>query len=322
MLAKVAVLVIPGMAPFEFGVLCEVFGIDRTEDGVPAIDFRVVAAEPGVQRFQHGLDVVVPHGLDFAEDADLVAVPAFFPRQVADDRLLEVLRRAHARGAWVLSICSGAFALAQAGLLDGRRCTTHWLNAAELADRFPTAMVDEQVLFVESGRIVTCAGTAAGMDAALHIVRREFGAQVANTIARRMVVAPQRAAGQAQYIDTPLPRHKADSLAAVLEWLEQHLDHPVTVEELAHRALMSPRTFARRFRAETGTTPAAWVNRRRVDRAQQLLETTPLAVDEVAREVGFPDAAALRHHFRRTLGTAPQAYRHTFAGDLGNRLTG
>jgi len=225
--------------------------------------------------------------------------------------VLDALRDAHARGAWVLSICSGAFALGDAGLLDGRRCTTHWLHAAALAARFPHATVDPDVLFVEDDRIITGAGTAAGIDACLHLVRRELGAAAAASVARRMVVPPQRDGGQAQYVETPLPP-VADTLAPLLTWMLEHLDDDLGVPELAARALMSPRTFARRFRAETGATPAAWVARQRVARAQELLERTDAPVDEVARRVGFGTGALLRHHFARTLGTTPLAYRRQF----------
>jgi transcriptional regulator GlxA family with amidase domain len=312
MLTKVAVIAVPTMAPFEFGVLCEVFGTDRSDDGLPPIDFRVVAADPGPIVFQHGLTLQVERGLDEAADADLVAVPAVDDLRLTDDRVLEALRAAHERGAWVLSVCSGAFVLAAAGLLDGRPSTTHWRHAARLQAFRPATRVDPNVLFVESEKIVTSAGTASGIDASLHIVRRELGAAAANVIARRMVVPPQRDGGQAQYIALPMPEHEADSLAVLLDWAEEHLADDLSVEVLARRALMSPRTFARRFREETGTTPAAWVVRQRLRLAQHLLERTDLAVDEVARRVGFGAAGVLRHHFGAVLGTSPQAYRRRF----------
>jgi transcriptional regulator GlxA family with amidase domain len=313
MLKKVAVLAVPTMAPFEFGVLCEVFGVDRTDDGVPPIAFAVVAAEPGTIPFQYGLSITVPAGLEEAADADLVAVPAVDDLARVDPRILDVLRAAHARGAWVLSVCSGAFVLGAAGLLDGRRSTTHWRQAARLQAAHPATLVDPDVLFVEADRIVTSAGTASGIDASLHIVRRELGAAAANAIARRMVVPPQRDGGQAQYIALPMPERAADSLAGLLDWAEAHLADDLSVEVLARRALMSPRTFARRFRDETGTTPAAWVVRQRLRRAQDLLETSDLAVDEVARLVGFGTGGVLRHHFTSVLGTSPQAYRRRFS---------
>jgi transcriptional regulator GlxA family with amidase domain len=313
MLSKIALLALPDMALFEFGVLSEVFGIDRSDDGLEPFDFRVVAAEPGPVRLPHGLSLTVPHGLDAAADADLIAVPAPEVGSETDPRVLELLRAAHARGAWILSACSGAFVLAAAGLLDGRRSTTHWKHTAALAAACPLTAVDPDVLFVEQDRIITSAGTAAGIDASLHLVRRELGAGAANVIARRMVVPPQRDGGQAQYIAAPMPECADDGYAAVIDWIGAHLADDLSVEALAARAAQSTRTFARRFRETTGTTPAAWVARQRLARAQQLLETTDLPIDEVARTVGFGQAAVLRHHFTTVLGTSPQAYRRRFS---------
>jgi transcriptional regulator GlxA family with amidase domain len=312
-LRSVALLALPNTAPFEFGLLCEVFGLDRTDDGVPPIDFRVVTADPGRLPFRHGMSLEVPNDLAFAEEADLIAVPAFGLEPLADERVLGLLRRAHARGAWVLSVCTGAFLLGEAGLLDGRPCTTHWRHAAELQARNPAAQVDPNVLFVDVDHIVTGAGTAAGIDAALHVVRSELGAGVANTIARRMVVPPQRDGGQSQYIEAPVPMCESDSLVPVLAWMQQHLDEDITVDALARRALMSPRTFARRFRAETGTTPLAWLTQQRVQRARELLEATEWSVDTIAHAVGFGNGTTLRHHFARTVQTSPHAYRTAFS---------
>jgi transcriptional regulator GlxA family with amidase domain len=311
-LRSVALVALPGFAPFEFGVVCEVFGIDRSDQGGPVFDFRVVTAEPGPVPTSLGLDTIVLDGLDAAEDADLIAIPAL-PRGPVDERVLALLRRAHERGAWILSVCSGAFVLAQAGVLDGRRATTHWMHAEELARRYPSVRVDPDVLFVQEGRIVTSAGTAAGIDACLHIVREEWGAAAANVVARRMVVPPQRHGGQAQYIRTPVPEARADSFAEVTEWMLDNLDQELAVETLARRALMSPRTFARRFRADLGTTPLAWLNRQRLLRAQQLLEESDLTLETIAGRVGFGTAAVMRHHFVRVLQTTPAAYRRTFA---------
>lgn len=316
-LSRVAVLVPPGIAPFEFGVVCEVFGIDRTARGGPDFDFHVCATRPGpgphTVPTSLGFTLQVDEGLEAADDADLVVVPAAADHGTPPRAVLDALRRAHDRGAWVLSVCSGAFVLGHAGLLAGRRCTTHWMYADELARRFPTARVDPQVLYVEDDRVVTGAGTAAGIDACLHLVRRTRGAAAAAVIARRMVVPPHRDGGQAQYIEMPVPCCDSDSLRPVLDWLEQHLEDEVTVDDLATRALMSPRTFARRFHAEVGTTPGAWLTRQRVLRAQQLLETTELSVEEVAQRSGFGTAAVLRHHFSRLLATSPLAYRRRFA---------
>ncbi|WP_455356012.1 helix-turn-helix domain-containing protein [Streptomyces sp. SYSU K217416] len=318
MLKNVAVAVVDGVSPFELGVICEVFGSDRSDQGLPVYDFALCAAEPGPLNARSGaFGISVPYGLDRLESADLIAVPAARPRD--DPReysgpLLDALRRAVDRGARVLSVCTGAFALGAAGLLDGRRCTTHWMHATELARRNPRALVDPDVLYVADGPVITSAGTAAGIDACLHIVRQEHGPEVANTIARRMVVPPHRDGGQAQYIERPLPRTACDTVGEVLAWMERHLDAEITVEQLADRAHMSPRTFARRFLQETGTTPYRWLLRQRVLLAQELLEATDDTVDAIAGRSGFGNAAALRHHFLRTLGTTPNAFRRTFRG--------
>ena len=312
MLQTIACIAMPQMAPFEFGVICEVFGIDRAEQGGPTFDFHIVAAEPGPIATKLGFDVVVREGLDFAFEADLVAVPASLIDTAPDERVLEVIRSAVDRGAWVLSVCSGAFTLGHAGVLDGRRSTTHWMYTDRLAELFPGTDVDPDVLFVQDGRVVTGAGTAAGIDAALHIVRTELGASAANIIARRMVVPPQRDGGQSQFIQTPVPEIQSDSFAKVTEWMLEHLDQELTVDLLARKALMSPRTFARRFRAEMGTTPNAWLNRQRLLRAQQLLEETSLTLEEIARETGFGAAAVMRHHFLKVLQTTPTQYRRIF----------
>jgi AraC family transcriptional regulator, transcriptional activator FtrA len=310
----VAAVLTEGVAPFEFGVLCEVFGIDRTEDGVPSIEFRVCGEQSGVAlRTSVGALLTPLHGLDALAGADLVAVPATCVRNDYPPAVLDALRRAAERGSTLLSVCSGAFVLGAAGLLDGRRCTTHWRFATEFAERFPKALLDPDVLFVDDGDIVTSAGTAAGIDACLHLVRRELGSGVATAIARRMVVPPQRDGGQRQFVELPIPGCECDSLEPVLTWMLEHLTAEHTVADLAHRANMSERTFARRFVAETGTTPHRWLTMQRVLHAQRLLEETQLGVDEVARLCGFGSAALLRHHFRRIVGVAPADYRRTFA---------
>ena len=313
MLTDVAVIALPHVAPFELGVLCEVFGIDRTDQGVPSPTFAVVAAEPGLVPTSAGFSLGVEHGLDRAATADLVAVPAFPRGAAVPEAVLDVLRDAVARGARVLSVCSGAWALAAAGLLDGRRCTTHWAYADELARQYPLAQVDPGVLYVEDGPVVTSAGTAAGIDACLHLVRREHGAAVAGTIARRMVVPPHRDGGQAQFVASAVPRCADEGFAPVLAWMLDHLGDDLRVSGVAAHASMSPRTFARRFRQAAGTTPAAWLARQRLERARELLEGTDLPVEAVARQVGYGSAAVLRAHFSG-LGTTPQAYRRTFAG--------
>lgn len=317
MLKKVVLLALPGVAPFEFGVICEVFGIDRVSTGGPAFDFTIATADPGPVRTSLGFDMTIPTGLDVAADADLIAVPAHTMGSV-DERFLSVLRDAHARGAWILSVCSGAFVLAEAGVLDGRRATTHWMHTKQLAADYPSIDVDPDVLFVEDGRVITSAGTAAGIDAALHLVRLEHGAAAANVIARRMVIPPQRDGGQAQYIPTPVQERCSDSLASVTEWMLDNLSEDLSIDQMARKALMSSRTFARRFRDDVGTTPAAWLNRQRILRAQQLLETTDVGFETIAQQTGFGTAAVLRHHFLKVLQTTPTSYRRAF----GARLAG
>jgi transcriptional regulator GlxA family with amidase domain len=328
MLRNVAVVILDSFTPFELGVLCEVFGVDRRDDGLPSYDFAVVAGEPVPLRAANGFEVSTGFGLDRLRSADLVAVAAVSNRRIAADPLgypeplLEALRQCVRRGARVLSVCNGAFVLGAAGLLDGRRCTTHWRHAAELARRFPDAKVDPAVLYVDEDPVITSAGTAAGIDACLHLVRQEQGSRVANGIARRMVVPPHRDGGQAQYVERPLTEPACDTVAEVMEWMTGHLADPVTVEQLAGRALMSPRTFARRFVQETGTTPQRWLTGQRVLLAQQLLEETDETVDAVAERSGFGNATALRHHFRQWRSTTPVAYRRTFRDRFGTARPG
>ncbi len=320
MIKSVAVIVLEPLAAFEFGVAAEVFGLDRSarEPGLPRFDFRVCTVVPGTVRLKGGVSLQVDRGLEATADADLVIMAPFGDDDGQDipEPVLDALRAAHRRGAWVMSICSGAFALARAGLLDGRRCTTHWHFSGLLAAQYPAAIVDENVLYVQDGRVITSAGTAAGIDACLHLIRVEFGAKVAAGIARDMVVPPHRDGGQAQYIDRPIPACGSEPMERLLEWMVRHLQEEHSVNELAARVHMSPRTFARRFRAETGATPAAWLNAQRVLRAQELLETTDLSIDEVARAAGFGHSVLLRHHFMKALAISPQGYRRTFRGQL------
>lgn len=312
MLQKIAVVLMEDVALFEFGVLAEVFGIDRTDDGVPPFDFKVCAATPGVpmETSSHS-QVIAPYGLEELEDADLIGIPATTWRHAYDERILDALRQAEARGAILLTVCSGAFVLGAAGLLEGRACTTHWRYIDKFHDQFPAAKLDPDVLFVDDGNIIT-SGTAAGIDAALHLVRRELGSAVATRIARRMVVPPQRDGGQRQYVEVPVPESSGESLQPVLDWMVDNLTVDHTVPALARRAQMSERTFARRFVAETGTTPLKWVTTQRVLRARTLLEQTRMGIEQIATESGFGTAALLRHHFRRVVGVPPQDYRRTF----------
>jgi AraC family transcriptional activator FtrA len=312
-LSSVAVVLPPQPTMFELGVVVEVFGVDRTDDGVPAIDFRACSERPGEPiAMKNGLTMTTEHGLSAAEGADLVIAPAYDQSQPVSEAVLEVFRQAHARGAWLLSVCSGAFLLGAAGLLDDRTCTTHWVHAEELSRRFPRATVDPDVLFVEDDRVITSAGTAAGIDACLHHVRCELGAGVATKIARRMVVPPQRDGGQRQFIDLPVPDCEAESLSPLLTWMREHLAEEQPVRVLARRAAMSERTFARRFSAETGTTPGKWLLAQRLHHARVLLESSDLPVETVASRSGFGSAALLRHHFGSQVGVAPAEYRRTF----------
>jgi AraC family transcriptional activator FtrA len=317
MLKTVAAVLIDDFAPFEFGVLCEVFGIDRTDEGVPPFEFRVCAEQPGVPlRTSVGVTLTPDHGLDALEDADLVALPAMTIRDEYPETTLAALRAASARGSTLLTVCSGAFMLAASGLLDGRLCTTHWRHAAVFAERFPKAKLDPDVLFVDDGDIITSAGTAAGIDACLHLVRRELGSGPAAAIARRMVVPPQRDGGQRQYVELPIPESTGDSLEPVLTWMLDTLATEHTVASLAQRAKLSDRTFARRFVAETGTTPLRWLTMQRVLHAQRLLEETDLGVEEIARQCGFGGSALLRHHFKGVVGVGPKDYRRSFAAGV------
>lgn len=311
----VAVIVQPGFAPFEFGLACEAFGLDRSSDGIPSFDFRIVTPDPGAVASNLGFSINIGDDLSFAEEADLVVVTPI-PRSMwgaVDPRITAVVRRAAARGAWLLSVCSGSFVLAASGVLNGKRATTHWMYADTMAAMYPEIEVDPDVLYVQDSRIITSAGTAAGLDACLHLLRQELGAEMANTIARRMVVPPQRDGGQAQYISRPLPEVAGLSLAPLTDWMLENLARDIAVDDLAARAHMSPRTFARRFKADFGTTPAAWLGRQRIIQAQRLLEQTDLGLDRIAYECGFGSAAVLRQNFSRTLGTTPTAYRATFS---------
>jgi AraC family transcriptional regulator, transcriptional activator FtrA len=314
MISTVSVLLLDGVAPFEFGTLCEVFGVDRSADGLPVFDFRVCGERPGESVMSSvGVPFGVTHGLDSLVGADLVAVPASAQHGNFPAAAIQALRDASDAGAVVMSVCSGAFLLGEAGLLDGRACTTHWLHAAALAARFPQARVNPDVLFVDEGNLITSAGTAAGIDACLHLVRRELGSAAATAIARRMVVPIQRDGGQRQYVSQPIPECSADSLSPVLNQVLESLDADHTIASMSRLAVLSERTFARRFVAETGTTPHRWLTSQRVLHARHLLEESDLSVDSIAMRCGFGTAAVLRHHFRLVVGITPAAYRQNFS---------
>jgi transcriptional regulator GlxA family with amidase domain len=312
---KVAVLVQDGAEPFGLGSMCEVWAEPyHPEDDNPVFDFVVATPQPGRVRGASGFDLFVEHGLDAAADADLVCVSPKRAFLEPSPEVAEVVRAAYDRGATVFAHCTAAFVLGEAGLLDDRRCTTHWRHVGELAERFPLAKVDPDVLYVHDGSIVTGAGSAAGLDASLHLMREQFGARTATITARRMVVPPHRDGGQAQFISHAVPDCDAETLGPLLQWIVENLAEDLSVETLARRNHMSARTFARRFRAETGTTPHSWVTRQRVQAAEELLERTDHSIDWVAEEVGFGNAATLRHHFGRVRGLSPQQYRRRFAG--------
>jgi AraC family transcriptional activator FtrA len=315
----VAAVVGRHVAAFELGVAHEVFGLDRSEYSDPWYDFRVVAALGNPVPVSGGdWSITTPWTLDDVAEAGTVIVPTWPDLDApAPPAVLDALRAVHDRGGRLVSVCTGAFLLAQTGLLDGRRATTHWMYADALARCYPEVNVDPDVLFVdEDNGIFTSAGTAAGIDLCLHIVRIDHGAEVANKVARRMVVAPQRDGGQAQFVDAPVPATPDDDvIGRTLDWAAGHLDEPLTVDDLARRALLSSRTFARRFRAVTGTTPMQWLLRQRVLHAQRLLEATDLPIELVAQQCGFGTATSFRTHFRRVAGTSPAAYRRTFRLD-------
>jgi len=311
---RVAVAVLNRTTQFELAVAYEVFGVDRRELTPDWYEFRLVAAEPGEIRTEGGFILDTPYTIAELARADTIIVPACNDGNGSTE-LREALRAAHARGARIASICTGAFILAASGLLDGRRATTHWAHAARLAESYPGLDVDPNVLYVEDGNIFTSAGTAAGIDLCLHLVRRDLGSDVANAVARRMVVPPHRDGGQAQFVDAPIARAETDTLGPLLDWALANLEEPLTLDDLARQAHVSTRTLVRRFQAATGTTPLQWLLAQRVRRARHLLEATDEPVERVATMAGFGTAANLRQHFTRALGVAPMSYRRTFRGE-------
>jgi AraC family transcriptional activator FtrA len=312
---SVAIVVADHLSLFELGIAHEVFSHHcELEGDQPCYDVTICTARRGTVTTDSGLTLHVPTGLQALEHADtVVVVPTDRPGDVPD-AVLRALRRAHGRGARLVSLCTGAFVLAEAGLLDGRRVTTHWSECDALKRAFPLVDVEPSVLYIDSGDVLTSAGSAAAVDLCLHIVRQDFGAEVASHIARRLVVPPHRDGDQAQYIDAPMPRlHLDDPFQQTLSWMEANLDQVMTVEDLANRSAMSPRTFSRRFTATVGVTPYQWLLRRRLQLAQRLLETTDLSVESVATRSGFVGAVNLRKHFQRVLHTSPHSYRKAFA---------
>lgn len=312
----VAVVAFDGISPFHLSVPCLVFGEDYAGGGVPRFDLRVCAAEPCTLRTTAGFTIGAPHGLDAIDEADIVIVPSWRDaHQTPHDALLASLRAAHARGALMVGLCLGAFVLAAAGVLDGRPATTHWAWAETFARRYPSIRVDAAVLYVDDGDVLTSAGTAASLDCCLHLLRRRCGARAANYVARRLVVPPHRQGNQAQFVEQPVGVDaRDDRLSTLLEWAQQNLAESHSLDSLAERALMSRRTFTRRFKLATGTTVGAWLLAARLARAQQLLETTTDSIDGIAEAAGFGSAVSLRQHFAEAFKTSPSNYRREFRG--------
>ena len=315
----VAAVVYDGLCSFEFGCAAEVFGLPRPEMGADWYRFLACAVEPGPLRTLGGLSLVADGGLDDLARAGTLILPGWRPDGPIPPGFLEALRAAHARGARLISICSGVFALAQAGLLDGLTVTTHWRHAARLAAAFPKVRVDANVLYVDNGQILTSAGSAAGLDLCLHVVRQDFGPKVANQVARRLVIAPHRDGGQAQFIEAPVPALADSRLAALIAALPLRLETDLTIAALARDAAMSPRSFIRRFKDATGAPPGEWIAAARVARARELLEATHLPLEAVAAAVGLSGAATLRQQFQRRVGLSPGAYRRRFSAQSGTQ---
>ena len=313
---SVAVIAFDGISPFHLSVPCLVFGEHRDEDGIPANTVWVCSEQPGRLNTTAGFAIDAPHGLERLAQADIVIVPSWSDTmEPASPALTAALRRAHARGAQLVGLCLGAFVLADTGLLDGHRATTHWIAAPRFAQRYPKVKLDPNALYIDDGKLCTSAGTAASLDCCLHLLRQRIGAERTNRIARRLVISPHRQGGQAQFIEQPMPaRHDGDRLSETMVWAQGHLDEPLNLDLLADRALMSRRTFTRRFRAHTGTSFVDWLIAQRLAHAQRLLETTDQPIEVVAATVGFGSALSLRQHFTERLHTTPSAYRREFRG--------
>jgi AraC family transcriptional regulator, transcriptional activator FtrA len=303
-----------GLCTFEFGIAVEIFALPRPELGVQWYRFRVCSFEQGPLRATGGILIQADAGPAALRWADTIIIPGWRdPNEKPPDAPLRALCAADRRGARLVSICSGVFVLAATGLLDGKRATTHWRYVDQLKAKFPKVQVQPDVLYVDEGNILTSAGSAAGLDLCLHLVRLDFGAEVANTVARRLVIPPHRDGGQAQYIPDSFHKGASGGLATLLQWAQAHLDQPLSVNALARKAALSPRTLARRFREEAGTTPHRWLTYQRLLMAQRRLETTQKSIDDVAEAAGFGTATTLRQHFQRAFDTTPTAYRRRFA---------
>jgi transcriptional regulator GlxA family with amidase domain len=310
----VAVVAFDGISPFHLSVPCLVFGEDRRDLGVPRFKLLVCAVDSGPLRTSAGFDIATRHGLGALLHVEIVIVPSWHNTgEHPPQALLDALRHAHRRGARIVGLCLGAFVLAEAGLLDGRAATTHWHWAKAFAERYPKIQLDPDVLYIDEGDVLTSAGTAAGIDCCLHLLRQLCGAEVANRVARRLVVAPHRQGGQAQFIEQPLPSSRQDDrLSQVLDWAMRHLDQPHSIDDLAQRAAMSRRTFTRHFRQATGTTVMQWLLSQRLAHTQRMLEISDRTIEIIALEAGFGSAISLRQHFRAAFNMSPSAYRKQF----------
>lgn len=309
-----ALVAYDGLRTFEYAIAADLFGTARPGLGVPWYRTVVVSAERGRLRGVGGMEVRPTAPFEAIHRAHTIVLPGW--RDVAETpppRLLQAVQAAARRGARLLSLCSGAFVLGSAGLLDGRRATTHWLFADEFRRRFPAARYEPDVLYVDEGALITSAGSAAGLDACLHLVRRDLGARVANTVARRMVVAPHREGGQAQYVEAPVATRSGRGIGRTMDWARAHLHQPLGVAELAERSAMSGRSFLRHFQAATGQAPLAWLQQQRINRARQLLEAEPaITGEELAVQCGYASVETFRAAFRRVAGVAPATYRARF----------
>ena len=308
---RVCALALPRVVAFDLAIPAQVFGHAEERD---RFAFTVCTPEPGPVPSTTGYAIQVDLGVEALGAADLVVIPGYAPHGPPPPAVIDALQEAAGRGARVISVCTGAFALAAAGLLDGRQATTHWHDADELARRYPAVDVNPDALYIDSGQVMTSAGVAAGIDLCLHVVRNDLGIEHAVRIARRMVVAPHREGGQAQFLHRPLPTVDSPSLTATCSWALQHLAEPITIDRLAQHAGWSPRSFARRFVAETGITPRRWLTAHRLLEARRLLESTTLSIEDVAARSGLGTAANLRLHFTRDTATSPTEYRHLYRG--------
>ena len=305
------------LCTFEFGCTVELFALERPELEVDWYEFAVCAVEPGPIRAAGGIVVQAPYTPELLERADTIVIPGWRDAdEIPPPAVLELIRAAHRRGARLCSICSGVFVLAAAGVLDGQRATTHWRYADRLAQRYPRIQVQPDDLYVDNGQVITAAGSAAGLDMLLHLVRRDYGAKVGNLVAQRLVVAPHREGGQAQFLPRPMAHGEQGRLSRLMDWLRSHPEQPHTVNSMAERAAMSPRTLQRQFQQATGLGPVEWLIRERVAIVKEMLEVPDVPLTQIAERAGFASEESLRHHFRRLAATTPGAYRRRFASTI------